>query len=226
MDRNIITQNRETLKGYFKKGRVPTEEQFAELIDSMANLAEDGQPERTAIGWAFYPMKNGPLDISLFTENPKESGTKPAWTISVTEDKQLVISNGNKEAVIEISQDKTVTVHGGDEPKPAGDDGYFTVPADRKWHDVPVDFSQGDSSCRVFALHASCNDNVGLCRLTRATAVWMNNMEQWIESPQKHWWGWSGGVRLRWDGNSRLQIRTKRRFGGEVECRIVENYKV
>lgn len=226
MNRNIITQNRETLKGYFKKGRVPTEEQFAELIDSMANLAEDGQVERTATGWAFHPTMNGRLDISLFTESPKDSGTKPSWTISVTEDKRFVISNEDEEAVIEIAQDKTVTVHGGDEPKPASDDGYFTVPADRKWHDVPVDFPQGDSSCRVFALYASCNDNVGLCRLTRATVVWMNNMEQWIESPQKHWWGWSGSVWLRWDGNSRLQIRTKKRFGGEVECRMLESYKV
>lgn len=225
MNKNTIRQDRETLKGYFKKGLVPTEEQFAELIDSMANLAEDGQVERTDTGWAFHPIRDGQLDISLFTEVPGSGGDQPAWTLSVTEDKRLVISNEEKETVLEISQDKTVTLYGGDEPAPASDDGYFTVPADKQWHDMPVDFSQGDSNCRVFHIHASCYDNVGLCRLARATAVWMNNVEQWIESPQKHWWGWSGCVRFRWDGNSHLQIRTKRRLGSEVRCRIVESFK-
>ena len=31
-------KNRNTLKGYFKKGDIPTEEQFAEPIDSTLNL--------------------------------------------------------------------------------------------------------------------------------------------------------------------------------------------
>lgn len=225
MDRNIIRQKREALKVFFQKGKVPTEEQFAELIDSMANIAEDGQVEQTATGWAFHPARNGRLDISLFTEEPEDNGTKPAWTISVTEDKRLVISNRDEEAVVEIAQDKTVTTHGGDTPKPTSDDGYFTIPADKKWHDVPVDFTQEDFNCRVFGLYASYNDDMEYCRLTRATVLWMNKMEQRIESPQKHWWGWSGCVRLRWDGSSRLQIRTKKKFGGEVQCRIVEMYK-
>ena len=209
MDRNIIRQNREALKKFFKKGSVPTEEQFAQLIDSMANIVEDGQ-----------------LDIiSLFTEESKDNGTKPAWTISVMKDKRLVISNEDEEAVVEISQDKTVTMHGNDKPKPVRGDGYLMIPADKKWYDMPVNFSQGDSNCHVFSIYASYNDNMEYCRLTRATAMWMNKMEQQIESPQKHWWGWSGCVKMRWDGSSKLQIRTKKRFGGEVQCRIVEMYK-
>ena len=36
-------KDRKTLKGYFKKGSIPTEEQFAALIDSVPNIAEDGQ---------------------------------------------------------------------------------------------------------------------------------------------------------------------------------------
>ena len=35
-------KNRETLKSYFRKGQVPTEEQFAALIDSLYNVSEDG----------------------------------------------------------------------------------------------------------------------------------------------------------------------------------------
>ena len=48
-------KDRKTLKGYFKKGSIPTEEQFAALIDSVPNIAEDGQAVRTADGWSFYP---------------------------------------------------------------------------------------------------------------------------------------------------------------------------
>lgn len=33
-------KDRKTLKSYFEKGDVPTEEQFADLIDSVPNFAE------------------------------------------------------------------------------------------------------------------------------------------------------------------------------------------
>lgn len=224
MDKNNNRQDRKTLKSYFKKGDVPTEAQFAELIDSVSNIKDDGQAVRTAEGWAFHPAQSGRLDLELHNEEFKGNGEKPAWIISVTEDKRLVISNEDKEAVIEVQQDKTVTIHSGDDPKPITDDGYFTLPADKSWHDVPINFPQENSNCRVFSIYASCIDNIGACQLTRATAVWMDEMEQRVESPQKHWWGWSGCIKIRWDGGSKLQIRTKRRFGGEIQGRIIELY--
>lgn len=224
MNKNINRQSRETLKSYFQKGDVPTEEQFAQLIDSMSNIIEDGQVVRTATGWAFHPAQSGRLDLDLYNEELRDSGEKPAWTISVTKDKRLVISNENEEAVIEVQQDKTVTIHSGDAPKPITDDGYFTIPANKRWHDVPINFPQENPNCRVFSIYASCNDNIGACQLTRATAVWMDKMDQWVESSQKHWWGWSGSIRIRWNGGSKLQIRTKRRLGGEVRGRVIEVY--
>nr|VFK77820.1 MAG: Chaperone of endosialidase [Candidatus Kentron sp. SD] len=39
---NITTKNRTALKAYFVKNNIPTESNFAELIDGMLNLAEDG----------------------------------------------------------------------------------------------------------------------------------------------------------------------------------------
>lgn len=60
-------KNRKTLKSYFEKGDVPTEEQFAELIDSVPNIVDDGQVIRTKNGWAFYPSQDGKLDIDLHT---------------------------------------------------------------------------------------------------------------------------------------------------------------
>lgn len=208
-------KNRDTLKGYFKKGKTPTEEQFAELIDSTLNLVEDEQVIRIDSGWSF----------------------------AVTPEKTLVIKNEQAEIVMEVSQDKTFLLHGNltvDETVTAstyktkggitpGED-YLTVPADKKWHDLPLDVSREGFGCRVYRIYASFREQgTELCRLTRVTAIWLNFMEQRIESPEKHWWGWSGSIRFRWqerNGKPCLQMRSKKRLpSGEVHCRIVEMYK-
>lgn len=208
-------KNRDTLKGYFKKGKTPTEEQFAELIDSTLNLVEDEQVIRIDSGWSF----------------------------AVTPGKTLVIKNEQAEIVMEVSQDKTFLLHGNltvdetvtastyktkGEPTPGED--YLTVPADKKWHDLPLDVSREGFGCRVYRIYASFREpGTELCRLTRVTAIWLNFMEQRIESPEKHWWGWSGSIRFRWldhGGKPCLQMRSKKRLpSGEVHCRIVEMYK-
>lgn len=201
-------KNRDTLKEYFKKGKIPTEAQFAELIDSVHNIVEDGQP----------------LIIS------------DGWTITVTPEKILIIKNEKDETVIEIAQDKTVTIHGslkieggggGEEPPVPLE--YISIPADKKWHDLPLEISHEGFGCRVYSIYASCRQRgSGLYSLTRLTALWQNFMDQKIESSQKHWWGWSGSLRFRWtesNGKTCLQMRSKKKLPGEVHCRIVEIYK-
>lgn len=225
-------KDRQTLKSYFQKGDVPTEEQFAELIDSVPNIAEDGQVTRMAKGWAFYPKEDGSLEISLHTE----TGGPAAWTVDAMPDKRLAFRNARGETVMELSQDKGVTLHGKlnledeeSDPEPQGD-GYITLPADKEWHDLPVDLAREGFGCRVFALYVAFrNPDMGLNRLTRATAVWQDFASRRIESPQKHWWGWSGGVKIRWktgDNKLYLQLRSKRASEkGEMHCRIVELFK-
>lgn len=52
-------KNRKTLKSYFEKGDVPTEEQFAELIDSVPNIVDDGQVIRTKIAGLSIHRRTG-----------------------------------------------------------------------------------------------------------------------------------------------------------------------
>ena len=52
MEKNNNRRNRSVLKSYFQKGDVPTEQQFAELIDSVSNIVEDGQVMRTPSGFS------------------------------------------------------------------------------------------------------------------------------------------------------------------------------
>lgn len=227
-------KNREELKKYFKKGAVPTEEQFAALVDSVVNLVEDGQIMKTATGWAFCPGQGGQLDLGLYTEETPGETVMPAWTISVTPDKKLVVSNEKGEAVIEVAQDKSILLHGpltvdGEITARASQD-YLVIPADKQWHDLPIEAMAEGFGSRVYHIYASSREiGTGLCRLTCATALWINSMEQRIESPQKHWWGWSGGIRFRWqdtNGKPCLQLRSKKRLpSGEVHCRMVEVYR-
>lgn len=245
MDKNN-QKNRNILKSYFRKGDTPTEEQFAELIDSMSNIKEDGQIVRTATGWAFYSKQGGCLDIGLYTESSVSETEAPAWLISVTPEKKLIIRNGQEDLVLEVAQDKSIVLHGnlkveheimasayktpGGGGTTPGKEEYFTIPANKQWHDLPLDISREGFGCRVYHIYASFREQgTGLCRLTRATALWMNFLEQRIESPEKHWWGWSGSIRFRWQergGKPYLQMRSKKRLpSGEVHCRIVEMYK-
>ena len=139
------------------------------------------------------------------------------------------------ETVLDAAQDKSIvlpgslTVESGVEPAPGRED-YQSIPADKQWYDLSLDVSREGFGCRVYLIYASFREQgTGLCKLTRATAIWLNRMEQRIESPQKHWWGWAGGVRFRWldtKGKPCLQMCSKKHLlSGEVHCRIVEIYK-
>lgn len=227
-------KDRSALKEYFKKGKVPTEEQFADLIDAVSNIAEDGQVVRTSTGWAFFPEQGDTLNIGLYPKSPVTRTEPPVWSVAVTPEKELLIKNEKDDTVIEITQDKTVTVHGNLKiegcEKPSLPEDYISIPADKKWHALPLEISREGFGCRVYRIYASFRERgTGLCRLTRLTALWLNFLEQRIESPQKHWWGWSEGVRFRWyeeNDTPCLQMRSKKRLpGGEVHCRIVEMYK-
>lgn len=212
---------------------MPTEKQFADLIDSVPNFTEDGI-KREDGGWSFYPVSDKPLRFSL-----RESQAGDAvWTLELTQGKNLTITNEQGETVMELAQDRSVTFHGtvreeGDTPstapEPSGE-GYVTLPADKQWHDLPVDLNREGFGCRVFNIYAAFrNPDLGLNRLTLATAVWQDFAVNKVKSPQKHWWGWSGGVKIRWqvsDGALHLQVRSRRASEkGKIHCRIEEVFK-
>ena len=224
-------KDRHTLKSYFQKGDVPTEEQFAELIDSVPNIVDDGEAVRTEDGWALYPRKGGKMGVSLH-----EAASEPAaWKLTLTSDKGLAIKNEAGEALLELKQDKNIVLHasvqqegGGDEPEPDPQD-YLVIEADKKWATLK-EITDIKESSRVYTVMALYRDReFGICKLTRAIAICLNNVEQWVESPRKHWWGWSGYIRLRWQADrdkTYLQIRsTSNSYSGKIYCRVTENFK-
>ena len=224
-------KDRHTLKSYFQKGDVPTEEQFAELIDSVPNIVDDGEAVRTEDGWALYPRKGGKMGVSLH----EAAGDPAAWKLTLTSDKGLAIKNEAGEALLELKQDKNIVLHasvqqegGGDEPEPDPQD-YLVIEADKKWATLK-EITDIKESSRVYTVMALYRDReFGICKLTRAIAICLNNVEQWVESPRKHWWGWSGYIRLRWQADrdkTYLQIRsTSNSYSGKIYCLVTENFK-
>ena len=224
-------KDRHTLKSYFQKGDVPTEEQFAELIDSVPNIVDDGEAVRTEDGWALYPRKGGKMGVGLHDA----AGEPAAWKLTLTSDKGLAIKNEAGEALLELKQDKNIVLHasvqqegGGDEPEPDPQD-YLVIEADKKWATLK-EITDIKESSRVYTVMALYRDReFGICKLTRAIAICLNNVEQWVESPRKHWWGWSGYIRLRWQADrdkTYLQIRsTSNSYSGKIYCRVTENFK-
>ena len=154
---------------------------------------------------------------------------------NLTSDKGLAIKNEAGEALLELKQDKNIVLHasvqqegGGDEPEPDPQD-YLVIEADKKWATLK-EITDIKESSRVYTVMALYRDReFGICKLTRAIAICLNNVEQWVESPRKHWWGWSGYIRLRWQADrdkTYLQIRsTSNSYSGKIYCRVTENFK-
>ena len=70
--------NRNTLKEYFKRGSMPNQKHFYELIDSMVNISDDGIDKNPDDGLRLAPSKENSPVISLFTNTYRwhDSGNK------------------------------------------------------------------------------------------------------------------------------------------------------
>jgi hypothetical protein len=75
-----MNQNRNTLKGFFTKGAIPSQENFADLIDSAINQNDDGITKLPT-----DPLRinaSGPGDTVL-NFYQKATDSKPAWALSL-----------------------------------------------------------------------------------------------------------------------------------------------
>lgn len=232
--------DRETLKSYFKKGRIPTEEQFAALIDSLHNIREDGLLKVTATdGLVLSPSGGGKVVATVYAETPASPAAAPLWRVAVGDDGVLEIRNSRGMVILMLGQDGSATVpgslkagrclSGGDGGTSPEDNGMFHVDADGHWHDLPVEYADNHRSsdgCRVYRVcacwHHSRSGKISVCE---AVASHSDGSHSRIRSARKHWWGWSGKIKLRWqmhDGHLYLQMRSRwTRHGAEpIACRI------
>ena len=59
-------QNRNTLKSFFRKGQLPQETHFKDLVDSMVNKVDDGMTKTIDDGLMLSPIGTSTKLISFF----------------------------------------------------------------------------------------------------------------------------------------------------------------
>lgn len=243
MNSNIDNRlrDRETLKSYFRKGGIPTEEQFAALIDSQHNICEDGELKVNGKdGLVLIPSGGDKAVAAVYSKRPEFPDASLMWRIAAGDGGELELRNGKGDTVLVIGQDAVVTVPGeirsgrylsgkGDEIF-TGNDGVFKVNADGHWHDLPVEYAdngRSSSGCRVYRICAGWyHPRSGRYSVCEAIASHADGRLRRIRSARKHWWGWGGKTKLRWqlhDGHLYLQARCRgTRRGAEFICCRIE----
>lgn len=238
-------KDRETLKSYFQRGNVPTEEQFAELIDSVPNIYEDGQAKVSPTeGIRLFPLDKDGVVATVFSSDPEKPGASPLWRIVLTGDNGLEIRDGKDEPVMTVDREKNVSVagtvkaagflsDGGDEEDTPGTD-ILKIKANGYWQNLPVEAEAGQETkgCRVYRISACyVNSLTRKYSACEAVASHSDGHGRKVRSPRRHWWGWSGHIKIRWkktDGKLCLQIRSKGvQSGAEtIYCRIETIWKI
>lgn len=116
------------------------------------------------------------------------------------------------------------------EPEESNEPEILTIPADGEWHSLPVEGAarQGIAGCRIYKIYASYYDKRNYeYAMCEAKASHRSGKDREITSPQSHWWGWSGEIKIRWyhkDGQLYLQMRSKGNKKGVdgIKYRIAE----
>jgi len=76
----MAKKNRSTLKGYFKKGALPSSDQFADLIDSSLNTIDEGFDRSAEYGFEVSLVGDHDKLISFFRNAAEQQ--PPVWSVS------------------------------------------------------------------------------------------------------------------------------------------------
>ncbi len=221
-------RNRDTLKKYFEKGRLPSEEHFGDLIDSMLNMIDEGFDKTLDQGLKIYPSGDSEKYISFFGRTNKKS---PLWSFNVnSKTKNFEIRDVEDKTVISISGEGRVGV-GKDDPDYAldvqgtiageGRVGTFAhgcVPADGLWHDI----LEGLDGCRAFEVMAGVGKkHAGKYSLLHAVALSTFNSKDSIKSNTAYYGSRCNRLKLKWEASEDheycLRIKTCCDYGEPVK---------
>ena len=216
--------NRQTLKNYFRRGRMPTEENFSDLIESMVNKQEDGFSKSMEDGLVLAPQGNSKRVMSFF-ENMKDP--KSDWHIAVNPshrtqglsfgdqegDSRLFLSKEGRVGVSQLNPSFALDVNGMVGMKGRmGTYAHGEVPADKKWHPILTELDD----LQAFEILAEVRGIKGRGNRIRKTHA--------------HFGMFWNRLNLKWFGdvhNYELRIRSRTNYGNDINNnQIMIKYRV
>ena len=230
--------NRSTLKGFFQKGKVPTEVHFANLIDSTINKVDDGLSKTPEYGLRLTPGDKNQRVLSFFGE-PKDY--KPQWSIGVNPVHNvngLAINNEQDDTKLFLKKDGGIGINtlypradldiNGTLASSSRMGTYSKnneVPADGEWHTIISQLS----SCHVFEVVAKVSGvkNRGKYAISHAIALSAEGgRKSKIRVTQAAYgWFWHK-LRFRWkyqeDGDYALQLKTQSHYGTDENEEVIQ----
>lgn len=231
-------KDRKTLKKLFRKGSVPTEAGFSDLIDSNINKIDDGLSKSVDSGLMLAPVGNSNKVLSIYDQISEQD---PEWSLELDKgekdkkDKNLQLTHQDLEnPVLNINDKGHVGINTDTANHPLEVNGIMTskgragiynaqseIAADGQWYTI-ID---GLNHCNTFEITARVGvHKTGKHALLHAIAMSAyGNSHSKIKATHARFSFWRPiKIKLRWVGstyNYSLQMRSSRDLGAGVNIK-------
>jgi hypothetical protein len=229
----MAKKNRNTLKNYFKSGRLPSQKHFIDLIDSALNVIDEGFDRSAADGFKVSQLGNEGKLISFFKNIDVKS---PLWSLKVDwQSGNLLLGNQDSESILTLSPSRRVGIN---RENPAyeldvngivasdgriGRRGAKTAHANGQWQDL----TEPLQGCHAYEIMAGVGQTgTGKYALLHAFALKTFDARGKIKYNQAHYGSRCHRLKLRWqavkdketnqaagDKQYKLQIKTGNCYG-------------
>ncbi len=222
----MARRNRKTLKNFFQKGQMPSEENFSDLIDSMVNIVDEGITKSINEGLEISSIGDSSKLISFFRDIEDK---EPLWSINADkENNNLTFNSNTNKKLISLSENDRVGI-GTDTPKTkldvngivsyTGRIGSYKkgfIAADHKWHTI-LDNLDG---CQAFEIMAGVGKKKsGKYALLHAYAMNTFNSKGHVYYHQSFFRTMCNSIKLRWKGSAdkyALEMKTRSDYGSDI----------
>jgi hypothetical protein len=220
--------NRQSLKNYFRKGNAPTEQHFADLIESTLNIVDDGIARGADHGFRISPIGHSHRLMSFFANMQKQEAD---WYLSLNENNipglsfyetgkgpRLVLKEGGKIGINVLNPRYSLDIKGAiGVTHRIGTLFQGEVPGDGKWHDLV----SGLREPSAFEIMARIDGRKGSGKYALAHAIALNTFGGRFSfgkiNTTRAWYGsFFNRIRFRWSGelyDYSLQVKTSSHFG-------------
>lgn len=219
-------QNRNTLKEFFKKGQLPSETHFNDLIDSLINKVDDGLSKTIEDGLMLSPIGSAQKLISFYKSIEEKN---PAWSFDINRGEgDLSLNNHLGDTLITFTNKGNIGINNNN-PQQAldirgniicsgrlGNKYTGKVLGDGKWHKILTALN----GCHALEIVAGIGKKkTGRYALLHAFALsTFGKSNNKIDVRQAYYGIRSNKLELKWSGSTydfNLEIRTRNSYDGD-----------